>query len=130
MDDNELNNELNKMREDLIKGESNFIGDFFKAMFILLLIFGVLAGVGITIEDLLSDTPTSWDTMENVTFKQISYDSRYHENRYFIFTDNYCFDVTDLKVYNNISVGDQVNVTVDKYNLAYLNYGDHIFNNE
>ena len=70
-------------RDDL-----SFCGDFFKAMFILLIVFIGVADVAMSIEDIFSDVPDSWNISENVTGKQISYDSKLQRNHYFIFTDN------------------------------------------
>ena len=114
---------------DFEKSDSTWFGGFLKGIFILLFLMCVFYGVMVVAEDVMYTGPSSWDVMENVTFKEISYDSRYHENRYFIFTDEYCFDV-DLNVYNKINVGDKVNLTVDKYNNVVLKYGEHRYGKE
>lgn len=111
-------------------GEDKFVGDFFKAMFILLILFIGVAGVAMSIEDIFSDEPSSWNISENVTGKQISYDSKLQRNHYFIFTDNYCFDV-GLSAYNHLNKGDNLNLTKYRHgNVVTLKYGDYRYDNE
>lgn len=62
----------------------------------------------------------------HVLDKQIVYDdhSFVHENHYFIYTEDYCFDV-DLHTYNLLNKGDVVNLT-DYYGVR-LDIGNYSF---
>ena len=62
----------------------------------------------------------------HVLDKKIVWDdhSVVHENRYFIFTEDYCFDV-DLHTYNLLDKGDVVNLT--DYHGVTLDIGNHRF---
>lgn len=65
----------------------------------------------------------------HVLDKQIVYDdhSFMHENHYFIYTEDYCFDV-NLHTYNLLNKGDTVNLT--KYYGVTLDIGDYSFSAE
>lgn len=67
---------------------------------------------------------------EKIVDKRITYINDFldHTNHYFIFTDNYCFDVP-LNVYNQLDKGDLVNVSVrDGY--GSLVYGEDMYLSE
>lgn len=86
---------------------------------VILMTFLVLSNMGLIPADWFSVEYTN--VTEVIVDKQITFiDQMFqHENHYFIFTEDYCFDI-DLSDYNKLNVGDKVNLNVSEYGSAEL----------
>ena len=86
------------------------IVDFFKAMMILLFIFIML----LAIVNVVSP-PDHINMTEKVVNKETVHLHKFMDNDpdYYIYTESYCFNL-NLHDYNSLSVGDNVNISVEE----------------
>lgn len=73
----------------------------------------------------------SYNVTEHIVEKKSVYTYKFMDNgfEYFIFTENYCFEV-DIGSYNNLRVNDSVIVTVDNIGSGSFRYDNHRFLSE
>lgn len=123
------------MMDDIDKEIEERLEDLNERMRVNALVIGLLLLVAI-VSCVLFGGPTiaeePWNVTEHIVDKRIMYvdDFMDHENHYFIFTENYCFDVS-LTEYNQLVKGDNVTITLypgDGY--GHLRLGDHMYMSE
>lgn len=118
--DKEIEEQLENLNERM-RANTLVIG----LLLLVTIVSCVLFGGPATVEE-------PWNITEHVIDKRITYvdDFMDHENHYFIFTENYCFDVS-LTEYNQLVKGDNVTITLyhsDGY--GHLRLGDHMYMSE
>ena len=121
MDDDKLYDiEKELMKRDIDNGE------YVICMGVIFVIMILIMGYG-----LLSYKETVPVNMTgHVVDKQIVWVDGFmdHTNHYFVFTEDYCFDV-DLHTYNQLDKSDRVNLT-EYYGSVTLNIGNHSFRSD
>ena len=112
------------MMDDIDKEIEERLEDLNERMRVNALVIGLLLLVTIVLCVLFSGPATveePWNITEHVIDKRITYvdDFMDHENHYFIFTENYCFDVS-LTEYNQLVKGKSYSKEVIKEIYNYI----------